>query len=495
MGTTNFGDDVFLNPWPFVIDLYQLSQEREVVPEFELFDLGHVHALHRLLDKYGLPYGGRVHCDLVMGVPGGMPGTADALVAAVSALPAAVTSLVGDRHRPVDAAGGAGGALQGRPPARRHGGRADPRPRACRSSTTSSWSSAPSSSAAMAQRDPMTPAEARELLQVKRSLPACVSRRAPATSSVRISSAKTAAPAMRTPAQHVGLGDARGARRTGCTASPARRANGREQVRQRSGQRQVERLGAVPGPRTRRPRRSATGPRRPRRHGRRRADRERLVAALRRPRHRRSVTLTTQLGDVMSSTSRRLEPRMPFEIPENLHPDCAPGRLAARHLARQRARRLPDDRAVPVRPGAASSPTTAGRSSTTWRRAWIVDENGEKVRDAAMETGFLRPQADGALELVLAPQHRLRRDLVRRAADGGRLEMTTDAVARTETAKEYAAGKRIYGYVEGDLLYAYDMAAMGQELQPHLWARLQRGREPCTDASWRRPAARAAATG
>ena len=92
MGTTNFGDDVFLNPWPFVCELYQLSQEREVVPEFELFDLGHVAALHRLLDRFGLPYGGRVHVDLVMGVPGGMPGTADALVAAVAALPDAVTS-------------------------------------------------------------------------------------------------------------------------------------------------------------------------------------------------------------------------------------------------------------------------------------------------------------------------------------------------------------------------------------------------------------------
>ena len=92
MGTTNFGDDVFLNPWPFVCDLYQLSQERKVVPEFELFDLGQVAALHRLLRKYGLPHGGKVHADLVMGVPGGMPGTADALVAAVAALPAATTS-------------------------------------------------------------------------------------------------------------------------------------------------------------------------------------------------------------------------------------------------------------------------------------------------------------------------------------------------------------------------------------------------------------------
>ena len=92
LGSTNFGDDVFLNPWPFVCELYQLSQERQVVPEFELFDLGQVHALNRLLDRYGPPFGGRVHCDLVMGVPGGMDGTADALVAAAAALPASVTS-------------------------------------------------------------------------------------------------------------------------------------------------------------------------------------------------------------------------------------------------------------------------------------------------------------------------------------------------------------------------------------------------------------------
>ena len=30
------------------------------------------------------------------------------------------------------------------------------------------------------------------------------------------------------------------------------------------------------------------------------------------------------------------------------------------------------------------------------------------------------------------------------------------------------------GNVEGDLLYAYDMAAVGEALQPHLWARLKR---------------------
>ncbi len=91
-GTTNFGDDVFHNPWPFMAELYQLTQELQVVPEFELFDLGHVHALRRLLDTYGLPYGGAVHADFVTGVPGGMPGTPQALMAGVQMLPDQVTS-------------------------------------------------------------------------------------------------------------------------------------------------------------------------------------------------------------------------------------------------------------------------------------------------------------------------------------------------------------------------------------------------------------------
>lgn len=87
-GTVNFGSDVFLNPWDFIVELYRKSQALEVVPEFELFDVGHVAALNRLLDKEGLPYGGHVHCDLVLGVPGGAPGTAESVVTMARMLPA-----------------------------------------------------------------------------------------------------------------------------------------------------------------------------------------------------------------------------------------------------------------------------------------------------------------------------------------------------------------------------------------------------------------------
>jgi 3-keto-5-aminohexanoate cleavage enzyme len=86
MGTVNFGDDVFLNRWEFIVELHTRMQDRGIVPEYEIFDLGQLAALQRLLDRHGLPAGGHVHVDLVMGVPGGMPGTADALVACRQAM-------------------------------------------------------------------------------------------------------------------------------------------------------------------------------------------------------------------------------------------------------------------------------------------------------------------------------------------------------------------------------------------------------------------------
>ena len=91
MGTVNFGADVFLNRWEFIVELHTRMQERGIVPEYEIFDLGQLTTLHRLLDKHGLPAGGHVHVDLVMGVPGGMPGTAEALVACLRDLPDGAT--------------------------------------------------------------------------------------------------------------------------------------------------------------------------------------------------------------------------------------------------------------------------------------------------------------------------------------------------------------------------------------------------------------------
>jgi hypothetical protein len=106
-------------------------------------------------------------------------------------------------------------------------------------------------------------------------------------------------------------------------------------------------------------------------------------------------------------------------------------------------------------------------------RSWLIDEHGEKVRPLAREHGYWRPQPDGGLEVVLAHPTGIVEIWLGELSDG-KIELHTDAVARTATAKDYSGGHRLYGLVKGDLLWTYDMAAMGQPLQNHLAAQLKR---------------------
>jgi THAP4-like, heme-binding beta-barrel domain len=55
---------------------------------------------------------------------------------------------------------------------------------------------------------------------------------------------------------------------------------------------------------------------------------------------------------------------------------------------------------------------------------------------------------------------------------GPRIDLATDAVMRTQGAKPYAAATRIYGLVEKHLLWAWDIAALGQDLRTHASGRL-----------------------
>lgn len=55
---------------------------------------------------------------------------------------------------------------------------------------------------------------------------------------------------------------------------------------------------------------------------------------------------------------------------------------------------------------------------------------------------------------------------------GPRIDLATDAVMRAAGAKEYAAATRLYGLVERHLLWAWDVAALGQDLRTHASARL-----------------------
>lgn len=107
-------------------------------------------------------------------------------------------------------------------------------------------------------------------------------------------------------------------------------------------------------------------------------------------------------------------------------------------------------------------------------KTWLIDDEGARIRPSGVETGFWRPGKEPRdVEVLLAHPTGIVEVYVGEVAFT-RIELTSEVVARTETAKEVTAFTRLYGLVEGDLAYAVDMAAVGQPLQPHLSARLAR---------------------
>ncbi len=85
MGTVNFGGDVFMNPPADMEVFLQAMTAHGVKPELEIFDSGMLTTALRWLKK-GLLTGPQ-HFDFVLGIPGGMAGTPEALLYLKSQLP------------------------------------------------------------------------------------------------------------------------------------------------------------------------------------------------------------------------------------------------------------------------------------------------------------------------------------------------------------------------------------------------------------------------
>ena len=99
----------------------------------------------------------------------------------------------------------------------------------------------------------------------------------------------------------------------------------------------------------------------------------------------------------------------------------------------------------------------------------------------ATESGYLRPAADNGVEMLLAHPTGYAEvwigtvtvtGLVDARITGARMELSTDAVMRTQTAKPYSGGTRLYGLVNEKLMWVMDMAA-GGELASHVSAELE----------------------
>lgn len=128
--------------------------------------------------------------------------------------------------------------------------------------------------------------------------------------------------------------------------------------------------------------------------------------------------------------------------------------------------------------------STDGRPFLTYlSRSWLLDDDGNQVRPLATEAGYWRPRPDNCCEVTMAHPTGFAETwsgvveitgLENAAITGARLTLRTDSVARTDSAKDYSAGERLYGLVDGKLLWTFDMAAMGHPMQNHLSASLNR---------------------
>ncbi len=108
-------------------------------------------------------------------------------------------------------------------------------------------------------------------------------------------------------------------------------------------------------------------------------------------------------------------------------------------------------------------------------RTWRLTDDGKIVGPEVRETGFWRPRGEGDdVELLVVGADGLLELYVGAARTTTSWELATDVVARTPDAPEVTRAVRLYGIVEGALLYAIDRAGADQQLRPTMSARLER---------------------
>lgn len=128
----------------------------------------------------------------------------------------------------------------------------------------------------------------------------------------------------------------------------------------------------------------------------------------------------------------------------------------------------------------------------SWTSSWSLvlppdDPSALDAPDApgpvwAAESGFWRvppqhpddlPEGRHPAELLLAdPSGHVA--LYVGSVGNGRIDLVSDLIARSATGADVTAATRLYGLVEGDLMWAQDLAAFGHGLQPYASARLTR---------------------
>ena len=107
-------------------------------------------------------------------------------------------------------------------------------------------------------------------------------------------------------------------------------------------------------------------------------------------------------------------------------------------------------------------------------RTWRLTDEGAVVGPDLRESGFWRPRGDDNVELLVTSPDGLVELYVGSARTTTSWELTSDVLARTPDAPDVTRAVRLYGIVEGALMYAIDRAGADTPLRPTMSARLER---------------------
>ncbi|HEY0000474.1 MAG TPA: FABP family protein [Actinoplanes sp.] len=112
-------------------------------------------------------------------------------------------------------------------------------------------------------------------------------------------------------------------------------------------------------------------------------------------------------------------------------------------------------------------------------RSWLLDDDSKALGEWEAESGFWRPVlADGRatdeMEATMISPEGVAEIYLGKTIGTTRLEIEADAVAHTPSGRPVTGGHRLFGIVDGALLYAYEIAMADSGLHPHMSARLLR---------------------
>lgn len=105
---------------------------------------------------------------------------------------------------------------------------------------------------------------------------------------------------------------------------------------------------------------------------------------------------------------------------------------------------------------------------------FTLDAEGRPESPLTIETGFWRANQKAVADVVMCSPDGFA-EIWYGQVQPGRIDLTTDAVVRSPEAKvAYSAGRRLYGNVDGQLMYSFDRATEDIPLRPYMWATLAR---------------------